>query len=93
MGTIARAVRNLENGGNIRMITDPGNRRAIRLFLTEKGAYAIHLLQGINRERETIITSGLPKEETAVLNSLMHRTTQNSFSILPKDGDPGDERE
>jgi DNA-binding MarR family transcriptional regulator len=36
-GTIARAVRKLEDAGYIRRITDPGNRRAVRLFLTEKG--------------------------------------------------------
>jgi MarR family transcriptional regulator, temperature-dependent positive regulator of motility len=91
-GTIARAVRKLEDGGYIRRITDPGNRRAVRLFLTEKGGHAIPLLQGINREWEKIITSGLSKEETAALNCLMHRAAQNSFSILQKDGDPGDER-
>jgi DNA-binding MarR family transcriptional regulator len=92
-GTIARAVRKLENGGYIRRITDPGNRRAVRLFLTEKGEHAIPLLQDINREWETIITSGLSKDETAALNSLMYRAAQNSFSILQKDGDTGDERE
>jgi DNA-binding MarR family transcriptional regulator len=90
-GTIARAVRKLEDSGYIRRITDPGNRRAVRLFLTEKGDRAIPILQGINREWEDIITSGLSKEETAALNSLMHRAAQNLFSILQKDGDPGDE--
>jgi len=92
-GTIARAVRKLEDGGYIRRITDPGNRRAVRLFLMEKGERAIPLLQDINRDWEKTITFGLSKEETAALNSLMHRAAQNSFLILQKDGGPGNERE
>ena len=64
-GTIARAVRKLEDGGYIRRITDPGNRRAVRLFLTEKGEHAIPLLQAINREWENQISAGLSNEEMA----------------------------
>jgi len=33
-GTIARAVKKLEDAGYIRRIIDPTNRRAVRLFLT-----------------------------------------------------------
>jgi DNA-binding MarR family transcriptional regulator len=91
-GTIARAVGKLEDGGYIRRITDTGNRRAVRLFLTEKGERAIPLLQGINREWEKIITSGLSKEERAALNNLMHRVAQNSIAILQKDGDSINDR-
>jgi MarR family transcriptional regulator, temperature-dependent positive regulator of motility len=86
-GTIARAVRKLEDGGYIRRITDPGNRRAVRLFLTVKGERAVPLLQAINREWEKHISAGLSKEEMAALHSLMRRVAQNSFLILQKDGE------
>lgn len=92
-GTIARAVRKLEDGGYIRRITDPGNRRAVRLFLTEKGEHAIPLLHAINREWETLISTGLSLEKMAALRSLIHHAAQNSFTILERDGDPGDDRE
>ena len=92
-GTIARAVRKLEDGGYIRRITDPGNRRAVRLFLTEKGEHAIPLLHSINREWETLISTGLSREKMAALRSLIHHAAQNSFTILERDGDPGDDFE
>ena len=90
-GTIARAVRKLEDGGYIRRITDPGNRRAVRLFLTGKGEGAIPLLQAINREWEDQISAGLSKDEGRALHSLMHRVARNSFSILKKEGESGDD--
>ena len=90
-GTIARAVRKLENGGYIRRITDPGNRRAVRLFLTTKGEGTIPLLQAINREWEDQISTGLTKDEGRTLHSLMLRVANNSFSILKKEGESGDD--
>ncbi len=47
-GTIARAVKKLEDAGYIRRIVDPANRRAVRLFLTEKGEQAAPILKAIN---------------------------------------------
>jgi len=85
-GTIARAVRKLEDGGYIRRITDPGNRRAVRLFLSTKGEGTIPLLQTIDREWEEQISAGLTKDEGRALHSLMLRVAGNSFSILKKEG-------
>lgn len=92
-GTIARAVKKLEDGGYIRRITDPGNRRAVRLFLTEKGERAIPLLQRINREWEETISTGFTVDEIPVLHSLMHRVARNSFTILQRNGDAANARE
>lgn len=87
-GTIARAVKKLEDGGFIRRITDPGNRRAVRLFLTEKGEHAIPRLHDINKEWEGHITAGLTDEEIATLHTLMRRVARNIFAMLEKDGGP-----
>ena len=92
-GTIARASRKLEDGGYIRRIIDPGNRRAVRLFLTEKGGHVIPLREAINREWENQAGTGLTKEEMAALHGLMRRVAQNGFTILQKDGDPCDDCE
>ena len=92
-GTIARASRKLEDGGYIRRITDPGNRRAVRLFLTEKGERVIPLLQAINREWESQIGTGLPKKDMAALHTLIRHVAQNSFTILQKNGDTDNDRE
>jgi DNA-binding MarR family transcriptional regulator len=92
-GTIARAVRKLEDGGYIRRITDPDNRRAVRLFLTERGDHAIPLLHGINREWETVISAGLSTEERTTLHSLMKRVARECFVILQKNGEADNDRE
>ena len=92
-GTIARAVRKLEDGGYIRRITDPENRRAVRLFLTGKGEQAIPVLQGINRDWENIISSGLSGEEMTAMQGLVRRVALNSFTILKKNGDSCNDHE
>lgn len=83
-GTIARAVKKLEDGGYIRRIIDPGNRRAVRLFLTEKGEHALPVLQGISREWENRIIAGFSSEDGAALQYLMRKAAENSFFILEK---------
>jgi DNA-binding MarR family transcriptional regulator len=90
-GTIARAVRKLEDGGFLHRTPDPGNRRAVRLFLTGKGEEAIPLLQSINREWEEQAGAGLSAGEMASLRSLLHRMAQNGCAILETDGGDGDD--
>ena len=92
-GTIARAVKKLEDGGFIRRITDPGNRRAVRLFLTKKGEDTIPALLGINREWENLTGTGLSPEEQGVLHGLMRRIALNTFTILEKNGGTAYDRE
>ncbi len=88
-GTIARAVKKLENGGFIRRITDPGNRRAVRLFLTGRGEEAIPLLHDITGEWERRVSAGLSPEERVTVLGLLHRMAPNSFAILKKEGGNG----
>lgn len=86
-GTIARAVRKLEDGGYIRRIPDPENRRAVRLFLTRKGERCIPLLREINREWEERACAGLCRDERAALHDLMRRAARNSMAIMRREGD------
>ncbi len=85
-GTIARAVRKLEDAGYIRRITDPGNRRAVRIFLTEKGEKVTPQLRKMNREWERRVSAGLAPAESRQLRSLMQTLARNSCS-LPGDGE------
>ncbi|OPY48093.1 MAG: DNA-binding transcriptional repressor MarR [Methanoregulaceae archaeon PtaU1.Bin222] len=85
-GTIARAVKKLENSGYIRRITDPGNRRAVRLFLTKKGEQALPALHGINRAWESLAFSGLTAQEKKTCRHLLHTVTMNVFSYMETEG-------
>jgi MarR family transcriptional regulator, temperature-dependent positive regulator of motility len=92
-GTIARAARKLEDAGYVRRIVDPGNRRAVRLFLTEKGEQLAPQLEAIAREWEAQVLAGLSPVEIARLHTLMRTVTGNSFSIMQKSGGFADDRE
>ena len=85
-GTIARAVKKLEDAGYIRRITDPENRRAVRLFLTEKGKEAAPVLQAINIEWEEQVCAGLSQEDRENLNTLMRRVAENSHRSMQNSG-------
>lgn len=85
-GTIARAVRKLEDAGYIRRIVDPENRRAVRLFLTDKGEKVVPVLQAINRDWEDRVCAGLPANKREILLSLMHRIAENSHAIMQETG-------
>ena len=90
-GTIARAVKKLEDAGYIRRITDPKNGRAVRLFLTEKGEGAIPVILTINREWETWIYRGLLPQDKSMVRNLMQTVARNSFSYMAgKGGHPDD---
>jgi DNA-binding MarR family transcriptional regulator len=89
-GTIARAVSKLADAGYVRRITDPDNRRAVRLFLTEKGELVIPVLRTIDREWEDHIFSGLSGSERGVLTTLMRTIAENSHRSMQHAGDDND---
>ncbi len=92
-GTIARSVRKLKDAGYIRRIVDPGNRRAVRLFLTGKGERAAPLLQAIDREWEERICTGLSDEDNRTLRNLMRTVAENSHRSMQNAGDSHDSDE
>jgi len=85
-GTIARAVKKLETAGYIRRITDPGNRRAVRLFLTKKGEQALPALHAINHAWETLAFTGLTAQDKKTCRHLMQTVTMNVFTSMDTNG-------
>ena len=85
-GTIARAVKKLEDARYIRRIVDPENRRAVRLFLTEKGERVAPVLQAINLEWEELVCTGISIQEREILNTLMRTVAENSHRNMQNAG-------
>ncbi|MEN6611475.1 MAG: MarR family transcriptional regulator [Methanoregulaceae archaeon] len=81
-GTIARAVKKLVDAGYVRRITDPDNRRAVRLFLTEKGEEITPVIRSIEREWEAKVCTGLSPRERRNLTMLMRQVTRNSIQTI-----------
>jgi DNA-binding MarR family transcriptional regulator len=78
-GSIARSVKKLEDAGFIRRITDPDNRRAVRLFLTEKGENVAHEILRIDREWQDLSFAGLSDDERAQFSALVRRILNNNL--------------
>ncbi len=89
-GTIARAAKKLEGNGYIRRIIDPANRRAVRLFLTDKGERITPLLKTINHEWEEQVCATLTGSEQKTLNTLIRTIAENSHRNLQCEGDAPD---
>ncbi len=85
-GTIARAVKKLEDARYIRRIVDPENRRAVRLFLTEKGERVAPVLQAINHEWEELVCTGISIKEREILNTLMRTVAENCHRNMQNTG-------
>jgi MarR family transcriptional regulator, temperature-dependent positive regulator of motility len=86
-GTIARAARKLEAAGYISRIVDPDDRRAVRIFLTEKGEEIIPRLRAIEKEWARRVSNGLSAEEREQAESLMRRIARNSHMTIQNIGD------
>lgn len=85
-GAIARAVRKLEKAGYLRRIVDPGNRRAVRLFLTEAGERIVPVLAAIDREWEDLVCTGLSLEDRLTLTTMIRTVAGNSCRIIVGEG-------
>lgn len=78
-GSIARSVKKLEDAGFIRRITDPDNRRAVRLFLTEKGEQVAPEILRIDREWQELSYAGLSDDEREQFSALILRILKNNL--------------
>lgn len=85
-GTIARSVKKLEDNGYIRRIIDPANRRAVRLFLTDKGERITPVLKTINHEWEELVSAGMSDSERETLTSLIRTVAVNSCHSMVATG-------
>jgi DNA-binding MarR family transcriptional regulator len=78
-GSIARAVKVLEDKGFVKRITDESNRRAVLIYLTENGERLIPKVIKIDQEMEETTLSGLTGEERVQAKVLLHKIAQNSY--------------
>lgn len=72
-GAVARAARRLDEGGFIRREIDPADRRAVRLFLTERGEQVVPELRRLGSAWEAAVMDGLDSNEQAVFRSTLAR--------------------
>lgn len=80
-GTVARAVRKLEDSGYIRRTQDPENRRAHRLNLTAEGRKITPTVAGIVDKWERDICEGFSDDDMEKLYSILRTICSRSLAI------------
>lgn len=77
-GTTAKAIRTLEESGFIQRIIDPEDKRAYRLFVTEKGKEVGNVLDGMLLEWQDALFQGFTATEKQMARDLVKRMADNA---------------
>jgi MarR family transcriptional regulator, temperature-dependent positive regulator of motility len=90
-GSVARSVKKLEDAGFVRRIIDPDNRRAVRLFLTEKGEQVAPEIIKIEKDWQEQAYASLSEEDRVQFTLLISQMAKNSLAGIHCCGAGGDE--
>lgn len=77
-GTIARAVKKLEQEGYILRKSDEKDRRFMKLYVTKDGEALVMKIQEIIKQWNKMLTEGLSDEEQVLVSNLMEKIAQNA---------------
>lgn len=86
-GTVARALKKLEDNGFIYRKINPENRRRYLLFLTEKGKDMIPQIRSIDKEWENSVCSNFSDEEYGRLIDILQTLAVKSLEKVHKNGE------
>ncbi|HOI39973.1 MAG TPA: MarR family transcriptional regulator [Methanobacterium sp.] len=78
-GTIARAIKKLEEKGMVNKVQDPLNRRRYLLSLTQKGEQVIPVILQAEKKWENILFKGFSNEERSYMLNKMTILAENSL--------------
>ena len=86
-GTVARALKKLEDNGFICREINPQNRRRYLLFLTEKGRQIVPQIYDIDKEWEHSVCSNLSDTEYSRLFNALQTLAMKSLEKVHKNGE------
>lgn len=75
--TAGRMIDRMQDAGLVERHADPADRRAWRLYLSQRGREIIERLQPLARETSDAALSGLSEEEKAELLQILERMLEN----------------
>ncbi|WP_440957036.1 MarR family winged helix-turn-helix transcriptional regulator [Methanosarcina sp. Mfa9] len=80
--TAARATKKLESTGYVYRQQDPGDKKAYRVFVTEKGRSLEEKMRKIALKWDSTVFSGFSKEEKQLQTAFLERMEQNVSGIF-----------
>jgi DNA-binding MarR family transcriptional regulator len=82
--TTAKAIKKLEKEGYVKRIIDSEDRRAFRVFLTQKAFGIRPEIHNILRNWADIISGGFSEDEKKLVSELLGRMAKNAFAYFEK---------
>lgn len=86
-GTVARAVRKLEENGYLTRTPDPKNRRKLQLNLTAEGKAVVPRVFAADRDWEDTVISGFTETERRTMHTFCRRMAEQSRNLARKGTD------
>jgi DNA-binding MarR family transcriptional regulator len=81
-GTTARAIKKLEEEGYVRREDDPADKRAYKLYATEK-AFAIKpVICEVLKDANKILSKGFTDEDKAIARRLLEKMSKNAVQYM-----------
>lgn len=86
-GAVSRAVKKLSKGGLVRIEPNPDDKRAYRLFLTEKAEEMYRCCTKQMRYMEKRMEEGMTKEEIETFRRLLSKVTADMAGLIKEGKD------
>lgn len=91
-GTVARALRKLEDNEFVYREIDPLNRRRYLIYLTNKGKEIVPQIKSIDKEWEKLVCSKFSHDENGRLLEILQKLMINSLEKVHKHGESNNEK-
>lgn len=91
-GTVARALRKLEDNEFLYREIDQENRRRYLIYLTKKGKDAIPQIKNIDKEWENLVCAKFSDDENSRLFEILQKLAINSLEKVHKHGENNNEK-
>jgi DNA-binding MarR family transcriptional regulator len=82
--TTAKAIKKLEKEGYIKRDINSEDKRAYKVFLTQKALDIKPEIQGILRNWSAVLSEGLSEDEKSMALDLLSRMAKNAFEFFDK---------
>ena len=84
-GSIAKSIKKLEDEAYIKRLTDSDDKRAYKVFLTQKALDIMPIVQKTIESWEDVIISDLSDSEKQMIEKLLNKMAHKAYSIKAND--------
>lgn len=81
-GTTAKAIKKLEEEGYVRREVDPDDRRAYKLYATEKALAIEPVICEVLKDANKILSIGFTDEDKAITRKLLEKMSENAVKYM-----------